>query len=235
MNINEFYKFIIKELRNIMNMKPHYNRKNVYFLRFHRRSAAFLYKPYYDNQSEWLRINSYASTAQAIKAPFTFYYVQDNDWNDSHNFQFWNKNFSTDSDPGITNTATLKTVYDPSVSGFALPRTAAFTNFTSSGDYTNNIDEYNVSGSFNKGWNFYTNGWKSGSTIFFSALGFRDTYSNHSTGTGAVAYVSEDGVYWAAGAYSASRGRDLSFNSGEMNPQGWRLRSPGFSVLSVKE
>ena len=192
-------------------------------------------KPYYDNQSQWLIINSYASTAQAIKAPFTFYYVRNNDWNDSHNFQFWNKNFSTDSDPGITNTATLKTVYDPSVSGFALPRTAAFTNFTSSGDNTSNGGEFNVSGNINKGWNFYTNGWRIGNTVFFHALGIRDTNSGRPTGTGAVANAGEDGRYWSAGANSASGGRVMNFSSGYVSPQSWDIRSYGLTVRPVSE
>jgi hypothetical protein len=182
-----------------------------------------------------LRINSYASTAQAIKAPFTFYYVRDNDWSDSHNFQFWNKNFSTGSDPGITNTATVKTIYDPSVSGFTLPKTAAFTNFTSSGNNTGNGGEFNVSGSFTKGWNFYVNGWRTGSTVFFHALGFRDTYSGRSSGTGAVAYVGELGYFWSAGAYSASHGRDLYFISGRVIPPDWDYRSLGNPVRSVSE
>ena len=190
-------------------------------------------KPYYDNQSEWLRINSYASTAQAIKAPFTFYYVRDNDWSESHNWDYWNKNFTNAA--SVDNTITTKTIYDPSVSGFALPRTAAFTNFTSSGNNTSNGGEFNVSGSFNKGWNFYVNGWRTGSTVFFHALGFRDTYSGRSSGTGAVAYVGESGYYWSAGAFSASYGRDLYFNSGNVDPQNWDYRSSGLTVRSVSE
>ena len=182
-----------------------------------------------------MRINSYASTAQAIKAPFTFYYVQDNDWNDSHNFQFWNKNFSTDSDPGITNTATLKTVYDPSVSGFALPRTAAFTNFTSSGETSDNIDELNVSGSFNKGWNFYTNGWRIGNTVFFHALGWRDSFSGRPTGTGAVTHVYEGSRYWTSGAYDVSGGRYMYFLSNCVYPQDHFARSYGDTVRPAKE
>ena len=180
-----------------------------------------------------MRINSYASTAQAIKAPFTFYYVQDNDWSESHNWDYWNKNFT--SAASVDNTVTTKTIYDPSVSGFTLPRTAAFTNFTSSGNNTSNGGEFNVSGSFNKGWNFYVNGWRTGSTVFFHALGFRDTYSGRSSGTGAVAYVGEYGDYWSAGAYSASHGRYLDFISGSVLPQFTNYRSYGFSVRPVKE
>ena len=190
-------------------------------------------KPVYDNQSQWLRINSYASTAQAIKAPFTFYYVRDNDWSESHNWDYWNKNFT--STASVDNTVTTKTIYDPSVSGFTLPRTAAFTGFTSSGYNTTNGGEFNVSGSFNKGWNFYVNGWRTGSTVFFHALGIRDTYSGRSSGTGAVAYVGEAGNYWSAGAYSASDGRILTFDSGGVRPHNWGLRSYGRTVRSVSE
>ena len=172
-----------------------------------------------------MRINSYASTGQAIQAPFTFYYVRDNDWSESHNWDYWNKNFT--SAASVDNTVTTKTIYDPSVSGFTLPRTAAFTNFTSSGNNTSNGGEFNVSGSFNKGWNFYVNGWRTGSTVFFHALGFRDTYS--------VAYVGESGNYWSAGANFASCGRTLDFNSGLVSPQGWYGRSYGLTVRSVSE
>ena len=53
--------------------------------------------------------------------------------------------------------------------------------------------------------------------------------------SGAVAYVGENGNYWSAGAYSASYGRDLGFNSGFVNPQYWDYRSHGLTVRSVAE
>ena len=177
-----------------------------------------------------MRINSYASTAQAIKAPFTFYYVRENDWSESHNWDYWNKNFT--SAVGVNNDATLKTIYSPSPSGYVEPKTAAFTGFTSNGDNTNNSSQFNVSGSFNKGWNFYANGWKTGSTIFFDGLGYRDTYNG---ATGAVVGVGEEGHFWSAGASSTSLGRLLFFYSGYVLPQNVDFRSYGFSVRSVKE
>ena len=177
-----------------------------------------------------MRINSYASTGQAIQAPFTFYYVRDNDWSESHNWDYWNKNFT--SDPGITNAATAKTIYSPSPSGFVEPKTAAFTGFTSTGGNTTNSGQFNVSGIWNRGWNFYTNGWKTGNTIFFDALGYRETNNG---ATGAVVYVGEYGYCWSAGASSPSYGRYLSFYSGRVSPQDTDLRSYGFSVRPVKE
>ena len=175
-----------------------------------------------------MRISGYQATATAIQNPFTFYYVSDNDWNDSHSYQFWNKNFT--SDPGITNAATAKTIYSPSPSGFVEPKTAAFTGFTSTGGNSTNSSQFNVSGSFTKGWNFCTNGWKTGNTIFFDALGYRDTYS-----AGAVVVVGGGGYFWASGASSASIGRGFGIYSGYVNPQHAGVRSYGFSIRSVKE
>ena len=174
-------------------------------------------------------VGGFQATNTAIQNPFTFYYVSNNDWSSSHSFQFWNKNFT--SDPGITNAATAKTIYSPSPSGFVEPKTAAFTGFTSTGAYTNNSSQFNVSGIWNRGWNFYTNGWKTGNTIFFDALGYRDTYN----GAGAVVLVGGEGYFWASGASSASYGRTLYFLSGRVNPQYALLRSCGFSVRPVKE
>ena len=179
-----------------------------------------------------MRIGNQVATGVAIQNPFTFYYVNNNDWSESHNWDYWNKNFT--SDPGITNAATAKTIYSPSPSGFVEPKTAAFTGFTSTGDDPTNSSQFNVSGSFNQGYFFYTNGWKTGSTIFFDALGFRDTYSGRS-GTGAVVYFGEVGFFWASGASSASHGRNFDFISGEVLPQYASNRSFGVSVRPVSE
>ena len=177
-----------------------------------------------------MRIGGFQATNTAIQNPFTFYYVRDNDWNDSHSYQFWNKNFT--SDPGITNAAIAKTIYSPSPSGYVEPKTAAFTGFTSTGGNTTNSSQFNVSGSLNQGYYFYTNGWKTGSTIFFDCLGYRNVYNG---ATGAVLDVGEVGTFWSAGASSTSDGRFLYFNSGYVYPQGTHYRSFGFSVRTVKE
>ena len=179
-----------------------------------------------------MRIGGFQATNTAIQNPFTFYYVRDNDWNDSHSYQFWNKNFT--SDPGITNAAIAKTIYSPSPSGYVEPKTAAFTGFTSTGGNTTNRNQFNVSGSFTKGYYFYTNGWKTGSTLFFDALGFRDTYSGRS-GTGAVVSVGDEDHVWSVGASSTSNGRGLAFHISRVYPQNTDFRSYGFSVRSVKE
>ena len=177
-----------------------------------------------------MSVGGFQATNTAIQNPFTFYYVSNNDWSSTHNYDYWNKNFTTAVD--ANNYTTLKTIYSPSPSGYVEPKTAAFTGFTSTGGNSTNSSQFNVSGIWNRGWNFYTNGWKTGNTIFFDGLGYRDTYNG---ATGAVVSVGGGGVFWASGASSASHGRFLIFNSGGVYPQRTDFRSFGFSVRSVKE
>ena len=112
-----------------------------------------------------------------------------------------------------------------------MPKTAAYTGFSSTGAYTNSYDQFNVNGSFNDGWDFYTEGWKSGSTTFFHAYGYRDTYDSR----GAVVQFKHEGRYWACGASSAVNGRLLFFGSNTVRPQDQTIRSCGFGVRPVKE
>ena len=53
--------------------------------------------------------------------------------------------------------------------------------------------------------------------------------------SGAVVNVGGEGNFWASGASSASNGRNLNFNSGNVNPQNTNNRSYGFSVRPVSE
>ena len=174
-----------------------------------------------------------ASTGISIQNPFTFYYVRDNGWNSTHSYQFWNKNFTTAAT--VNNTATLKTIYSPSPSGFVEPKTAAFTGFTSTGANSSSVSQFNVSGSYNRGWHFYTDGWKTGITVFFDALGFRDVYSGRSTGIGAVTEVNSSGYYWANGTYSITNSRGLLFGPTVVYAQDGGFVSYGNSCRSVKE
>ena len=188
----------------------------------------FSHKLFYDNQRDWIRSGSQVSTATAIQAPFSFYYVKDSDWSTNHGYNKWNINFTGAA--GVNNTAIIKTIYDPSITGYTLPKTAAFTNFSSTGGNTTNSSQYNVS-SFDDGWNFYTSNWKSGATIYFPALGFRETYNKSGLLTG----VGGCGSFWTSGASSTSYARYLSFYSTRVGPQYTNSRSYGFSIFPVKE
>ena len=175
-----------------------------------------------------MRISGFQATATAIQNPFTFYYVNKNDWSSSHSYQFWNKNFT--SDPGITNAAITKTIYSPSPSGFVEPKTAAFTGFTSTGGYSKTSSQFNVSGAWTDGWLYYSNGWKSGETLFFNALAFRD-----SPGSIELASFGPDGNYWTAGASSTSQGYFFVFGLTIIDPQSTYYRSAAFNCRPVKE
>ena len=189
--------------------------------------------PYYDNQYNWLCVSGSQSTANAIKNPFTFYYAQDNDWSSTHNYDYWNKNFTTS--VGIVSTATLKTIYDPANSGFTQPMTAAFTNFTLNGSNTSTGSQFNVNGVWNFGWYFYTSGWKTGSTVFFQALGIRDVYSRRPTGIGTLILSGSNGYAWSVGASSASSAYLLYISSGCVYTQYSDFRSYGLGCHPVSE
>ena len=185
-------------------------------------------KPIYDNSIDWESLPGYVNTEIAIQNPFTFYYKSMNDWSSSHNYDYWNINFTGAA--GVNNTATEKTVYDPSVSGFTLPRTAAFTGFTTTGNNTSNSSEFNVSGSWDNGLIFFTG--VGSNTISFEAFGYRETYN------GATGYVSgngTEGIFWQSGASSVSFARNLDFVPDRVYPQHVYNRSYGFSVRPVSE
>ena len=184
-------------------------------------------KPFYDKQRENAVVKNFTSTGQAIQNPFTFYYIQNNDWSSSHNYDYWNKNFS--SYVTLNNDATEKTIYDPSISDYVVPKTAAFSGFTSDGN-TNNTSKFNVSGNFSNGWNFYTNGWKSGNTVFFEALGSID-YT-----TGYIGEVLEGGHFWTVGASSSSSAYSMWIHSHYVFPQNnAEKRCFGVTIMMVKE
>ena len=123
----------------------------------------------------------------------------------------------------------IKSVYDPSPVGYSLPAVNAFTGFTTTGGNTNNPVEWNVKGSFNKGWLFYCKPDKQGDTVFFPACGY------HDYGPGSLHDVTTGGYYWVARPYYRYYGRDLSFNSGSVSPLDYASRGCGFPVRPAME
>ena len=193
-------------------------------------------KPYYDNQYP-VFTNSYGAVATnvAILHPNIFYFVLDASWSADNKYDFWNKNYT---DATVNNYEVKKTIYSPSPTGYAEPKTAAFIGFTTTRNNSGTASEFNVSGGFNKGWNFYCQPKFQGNTIFFSALGFRDVYSGrvNTSNAGAVAHVSGTGYYWSAGPSSTSTvARSLFFYSGNVSPQDEFIRAFGFTVRSASE
>ena len=123
----------------------------------------------------------------------------------------------------------IKSVYDPSPVGYSLPASNAFTGFTNTGQASGNPNEFNIQGSFHKGWYFYCKPNKQGETVFFPTCGSRD-YN-----TGSLYDVATYGFYWVAGPYDTSSGRDLFFLSNYVYPLFGNTLGHGFSVRSAEE
>ena len=128
----------------------------------------------------------------------------------------------------------IKTIYDPSPVGYKMPASNAFTGFTTKGSNIKDKTLFNVSGSFDKGWYFYTvkssEKTESTPTVFFPAAGYRN-YRN-----GSVGDVGSYGGYWSAVPYDdATNVYNLSFESSNVLPVDYSRRAYGFSVRPVQE
>ena len=110
-----------------------------------------------------------------------------------------------------------------------MPKTAAFTGFTTTGRETSNSSQFNVSGVFDNGWNFLT-GAPGGGTIFFSALSFRNI---HGGVLGSFKPSEVEGCFWASGATSSSNARRLNFDCFSVNPAYPGCRSYAFLIFPV--
>lgn len=121
-----------------------------------------------------------------------------------------------------------KTIYDPCPVGFHVPESFAFTGFTTTGAYSNKYSEFNVSGSFNKGWFFWTDETKT-KTIFFPALGWwhsDGTMQNYATG----------GYYFPASLPSSSNYLWFYFENSYVQPlNDGSLPSFAESIRPIKE
>ena len=169
-----------------------------------------------------------ASVSESIKNPCTFYKSDSNynyNWVQlNYYYNFWD---ATCKSEGATEKVIVKTIYDPCPRGFTVPNARVFTGFTSTGDWTNTAEQFNVIGSFANGWYFKKN--ESDSTgAFFPASGHRFQSS------GDLRYVGVYGDYWSAGVYDASSACHLRFGSGLVNPLYNDSRANAFSVRPVK-
>ena len=171
-----------------------------------------LEKPYYDNNYTLLQ----SMSTNNLK-DLTLYPYKGNGSNGYGNgsLELWNKGNTATS---LNNNTVCKTIYDPSPSGFVLPKPAAFTGFSGS----------NVSG-WSAGWNFYCQLNKTGGTIFFPAFGYRVS------GGGAI-HLGESGGYWSAGASTSSAyARIFYFYYGDIQLQRELDRFGEFMVRPVLE
>ena len=166
----------------------------------------------------WSQSNSQATIATSVLNPSTFYCFNGN-WCSPSSNELWNVG---EDDNNVDFETITKSVYDPSPAGFRLPETAAFTGFT-----TNGANYGPIKGTWNNTTKGYT--FTNGVETYWQACGYR-AYNS-----GSLNYVGSNGYYWSAGPSNTTYGRNLSFNSSDVNPQSYNNRALGFSVRPVSE
>lgn len=88
-------------------------------------------------------------------------------------------------DNSFNDNPVVKSIYDPCPAGFKLPAARAFSGFTTTGETSTNVSEFNVVGDWDNGWHFKA---ADNKTIFFPATGLRS--ANLATnGGGTLEYV----------------------------------------------
>ena len=182
------------------------------------------------NSFTMTRTSGGVSTGTSIQNPTTYYFYKSSpwDWNSTTYYDYWNATNGTTT--SMNDNAVVKTVYDPNPVGFKMPSPDAFTGFTNDGSDQSQSSNFNVeSTSFNNGWNFYTQGWETGTTDFWRANGYRGYRS------GSLFWVGSYGRYWSAGPAPYPKGRYLEFHSSYVGPQYCLERTSGFSVRPVSE
>ena len=146
---------------------------------------------------------------------------------DGQYYNLWSANSNV---TGINTNPVVKTVYDPSPAGFCLPPSGAFTGFTTTGNVTSTVTDFNVSGAWDNGWHFYCNTDGTGETIYFPVSSPR--YYTMGTPFAVGSYYCWSAVSGTTNAVGCS----MYCNQTRVDTQGTAFhRSYGFSVSPVKE
>ncbi len=140
--------------------------------------------------------------------------------------ELWNKGNTATT---VNNNMAHKTIYSPSPNKYTEPMTAAFTGFTTTGNNSTTISQFNILGMFNKGLYFYCNPNFSGLTLYFPALGYLKETNNTFVG------VNYNAGFWAAGPSSLTYARHLYFYPGDLEVQSVSMRVTGYNIYCVYE
>ena len=175
-----------------------------------------------------------AEIVNTIKNPQTFnihYYT------DGRYYNLWDTSCNENVGISITDARfepVTKSVYDPCPPGFCLPPNGAFTGFTSTGQNSYTSSEFNVSGTFDKGWHFRTvlkddPDPAIDPTIFLPGCGFRLQNGGFLANIGY-------GYYWSSVRRYGAYGCKLSFQYSNVYPLDYgHYCSFGFAVRPVVE
>ncbi len=165
------------------------------------------------------------------------YYIGDSNWQNNYGYyNLWSADNTVIGAYSLGNdNPVVKTVYDPCPVGFKMPANNAFTGFTTTGQNTLTLSEFNVDGTSdsqryqdNFGHNFWTNSSKT-ATIHFPASGYRRS------GDGSLYGVGNYGLYWSAVPYYTNGGCSLYFGSGFVYPLYVSSRAYGLAVRPVAD
>ena len=193
-----------------------------------RLNNASKFKPFYDNQSPLVILNTSTSIANAISNPFTYFFIYNDNWCSYAYSELWNKNASI----SVNNNA-QKTIYSPSPTGFIEPYGNAFTGFTNDGNVQSNSNNWNYSSIEGYDFIFFCNQDKTGGTIKFWALGFRDAFSGR-PGNGGKLTELNSGNYWTLQARDNAHAYNLNFYNWIVQPMTYFQKSEALLIRAVK-
>ncbi len=220
----------------IITQNPYSSKQDaVTFYQFGRKDAFPGTDTFYDGSSSTPSTTAFTVVAHAsrqsigtiIQNPDKFYAVVGLS-NDPYNQTYCNTWSANNTKlTNRSNDAVVKTIYDPCPAGFHMPASKAFTGFTTTGMNSTNPTEFNVSGAWNAGWNFYTqpNPTSTTPTIFFPALGIRfglDLRGNI-------------GHFWSALPNYSDNGCSMSLSQTTILTQSSTGRSAGCAVRPVAD
>ena len=92
-----------------------------------------------------------------------------------------------------------------------------------------------MNGAFNKGWNYYSKGWKAGETIFIAALGMRDVVLSRATHDGLLWDYGIQILIWSSGPIGSSCSYYFNASTVYQAPQGYYGKSLGCPIYPVVE
>ena len=147
--------------------------------------------------TRWTSTTTKPDLATTIKNPNIFYGKNQNGyWTTNQNANLWNANGTT----GFSDATIVKTIYDPSPVGYHIPPSNFGTFMASTTSKTSSIL---AAGSFDRGWNFYTNSTRT-RTIYFPSAGSRIQSEGASVNNEWP--LARSGYLWAAMRPSVSDG-----------------------------
>ncbi len=180
------------------------------------------------------------SFAQSIKQPNYFYTNSTTPWNwwkevtNQTYYNLWMGKTATIVSSSVVHDKddVRKTVYDPCPPGYMVPPSAAYTGFTKAGENISDMSLANIVSvddmDTKRGFEFYTQGWKTGPTIYFH----KSSYHHYSDGK---LITGNYGYYLTSGVASTSESTRLRFGKSGLDPIFKGVRAYGFAVRSVKE